>query len=291
MIAPWLLKNWIYLQNPVAPFFNRLFPNPYVTLAFEDTYRRMMAIYHLKSRWQIPMDVTTYGSISGLLGPVFLLSPLALLSSAPSRRAPTPAGRARLRRELLQQYRRPIPASAAAVRRTRDDACRERHTATRGGDGADPLRDLLARAGAALCAAAMRGGSPNSRGRKRCASNRKSPTWNRACTDYGVDRMIERNTPPGATVFTFTPIPGGLHVAPHPRGIPGGAEPDRGQDSVDRDPARIRAHLASALRLPAPETPRPPRGADRDGRRFLERPRTAHPRWRPRTARARRSGA
>src|ERR1035438_391589 len=79
-IAPWLLKNWIYLHNPVAPFFNRQFPNPYVMAGFEDIYRRMMAIYQLKSRWEIPMQVTTYGSLSGLLGPVFLLAPLGLLA-------------------------------------------------------------------------------------------------------------------------------------------------------------------------------------------------------------------
>jgi hypothetical protein len=39
-----------------------------------------MAWYSLTSRWQIPMQITTYGSLSGLLGPVFLLSPLALLA-------------------------------------------------------------------------------------------------------------------------------------------------------------------------------------------------------------------
>jgi hypothetical protein len=78
VIAPWLLKNWIYLHNPVAPFYNRLFPNPFVLVSFEDTYRRMLSMYELKTRWQIPMQVTTYGSLSGLLGPVFLLSPLGL---------------------------------------------------------------------------------------------------------------------------------------------------------------------------------------------------------------------
>jgi len=79
-MAPWLLKNWIYLHNPVAPFFNRQFPNPYVMTGFEDIYRKTMAMYHLKSRWEIPMQVTTYGSVSGLLGPVFLLAPLGLMA-------------------------------------------------------------------------------------------------------------------------------------------------------------------------------------------------------------------
>jgi hypothetical protein len=80
VIAPWLLKNWIYFQNPLAPFFNRQFPNPYIMASFEDTYRRMLAMYHLKSRWELPMQATVYGSLSGLLGPIFLLAPIGILA-------------------------------------------------------------------------------------------------------------------------------------------------------------------------------------------------------------------
>jgi hypothetical protein len=80
LVAPWMVKNWIWVANPFSPFLNGLFPNPYVTVAFEQEYRHHMALYELGSRWQIPMQVTTYGSLAGLLGPVFLLSPLALLA-------------------------------------------------------------------------------------------------------------------------------------------------------------------------------------------------------------------
>ena len=80
VMLPWLAKNWLWLQNPVAPFFNQYFPNPHVTVAFEKEYRQMMMVYELKSRWELPMAVTTTGALSGLLGPVFLLSPLALLA-------------------------------------------------------------------------------------------------------------------------------------------------------------------------------------------------------------------
>jgi hypothetical protein len=80
LVAPWMVKNWIWVGNPFSPFLNGLFPNPYVTVAFEQEYRHHMALYELATRWQIPMQVTTYGSLSGLLGPVFLLSPIALLA-------------------------------------------------------------------------------------------------------------------------------------------------------------------------------------------------------------------
>jgi len=80
LVAPWMLKNWIWVGNPLAPFFNHYFPNPHVTEIFEIGYVRQFWLYSLASRWQIPMDVTVYGKLGGLLGPVFLLSPLALLA-------------------------------------------------------------------------------------------------------------------------------------------------------------------------------------------------------------------
>jgi len=80
LVLPWMLKNWIWVGNPLAPFFNRYFPNPYVTEVFESGYLRELAHYDLSSRWQIPLQVTVFGRLGGLLGPVFLLSPLALLA-------------------------------------------------------------------------------------------------------------------------------------------------------------------------------------------------------------------
>lgn len=80
MILPWLVKNWMWIGNPLAPFFNHWFPNPYVTAAFEAGYKQDMAMYDLSSRWQIPMQVTVHGGLGGLLGPVFLLAPIALLA-------------------------------------------------------------------------------------------------------------------------------------------------------------------------------------------------------------------
>ena len=80
-IAPWLLKNWIWVDNPFSPFANRLFPNPYVHIAFEEDYRRMEQTYGLTNRWEIPLQVTVKGDVlAGFFGPLFLLTPLALLT-------------------------------------------------------------------------------------------------------------------------------------------------------------------------------------------------------------------
>jgi hypothetical protein len=81
VMIPWLLKNWILVENPVAPFFNRLFPNPYMHIGFEDIYRAQMRHYHIGKYSRIPWEAAVRGgALQGLIGPVFLLAPLALLS-------------------------------------------------------------------------------------------------------------------------------------------------------------------------------------------------------------------
>jgi hypothetical protein len=80
-ILPWMAKSWIEVANPFSPFANRIFPNPYVHISFEDTYRKFMRIYALTSFWQIPWQVTVRGDLTtGLIGPLFLLTPLGLLA-------------------------------------------------------------------------------------------------------------------------------------------------------------------------------------------------------------------
>ena len=82
LVLPTLVKNSIVVHNPVSPFFNRLFPNPNVHVAFEDQYREQMRTYNaIQSAWEIPWQLTVSGQkLQGLVGPVFLLAPLALLA-------------------------------------------------------------------------------------------------------------------------------------------------------------------------------------------------------------------
>ena len=80
MAAPWLMKNWMWLDNPLSPFLNRVFPNHFTHVAFEDFYRRYFRSYDLKSLKPLFWMVTVKGQLGGQLGPAFLLAPLALLS-------------------------------------------------------------------------------------------------------------------------------------------------------------------------------------------------------------------
>jgi hypothetical protein len=81
--APWILRNWIWLGNPAAPFLNRWFPNPYYHPGMEEIYREGLRHYEgISHLWQIPLNLTIHGggNVGGLVGPVFLLAPLALLA-------------------------------------------------------------------------------------------------------------------------------------------------------------------------------------------------------------------
>jgi hypothetical protein len=83
LIAPWLVKNAIEVHNPLSPFANRIFPNPYVHISFEEGYRHSMAHLNNVTLSEIPVEVTLKGArIQGLIGPVFLLAPIALFALA-----------------------------------------------------------------------------------------------------------------------------------------------------------------------------------------------------------------
>jgi hypothetical protein len=87
MVAPWLLKNWIVVQNPFSPFLNAFFPNPHFSISSEEGLRGLFrydsSLFRnagLKGWREIAWEVTVHGGIlAGIVGPLFLLSPLALL--------------------------------------------------------------------------------------------------------------------------------------------------------------------------------------------------------------------
>lgn len=82
MAVPWLVKNWIIVGNPMSPFLNKYFPNPNIRISFEQEYVERMRHYgDPKSYWDVPLDLTIHGAmLSGMLGPLFLLTPLCLLA-------------------------------------------------------------------------------------------------------------------------------------------------------------------------------------------------------------------
>lgn len=82
MAVPWMVKNWIIVGNPLSPFANRFFPNPNVRISFEKEYFELMSRYGDIKDWkQIALEATARGEkLAGMLGAVFILTPLALLA-------------------------------------------------------------------------------------------------------------------------------------------------------------------------------------------------------------------
>jgi hypothetical protein len=77
----------------VAPFANRYFQNPNIHVSFERYWTASLRTYGLKNLWMLPLEVTLRGTqTEGLIGPVFLAAPLALLAlwSRNGRRLLTP---------------------------------------------------------------------------------------------------------------------------------------------------------------------------------------------------------
>ena len=79
MAGPWMVRNWIWYQNPVAPFANSIFRNPYIHVIFEQDYSQYLRHYGMPNLRMLPLDLTVRGEfVSGIIGPAFLLLPIAL---------------------------------------------------------------------------------------------------------------------------------------------------------------------------------------------------------------------
>jgi hypothetical protein len=78
-LAPWVLRNWIETGNPFAPFFNRWFPNRYFLVSSEQRLSTQIRSYGV-SFWQRFPELLVGYRLHGILGPMFVLAPLALLA-------------------------------------------------------------------------------------------------------------------------------------------------------------------------------------------------------------------
>src|SRR5262249_49932001 len=80
-IAPWMLKNWIVLHDPIAPFGGTIFRNPYFHILSMQQYAAYFRRYELPNLWALPLEVTVRGPATNrLIVPLFIAAPLALLA-------------------------------------------------------------------------------------------------------------------------------------------------------------------------------------------------------------------
>jgi hypothetical protein len=209
MVLPWIFKNWLWVQNPVSPFFNHIFPNPYVTTSFETGFRQDMALYDLPSRWMIPWAVTTSGRLAGVLGPVFLLAPIALFSLRRQEGrqlllAAVVFGATYFSNIGARFLIAPLPFVALAMMLALGNGAFGRTAA---------LALALVHAAISWPPVVRKYAAPGVWALKKIpfrAALRLDPPedYLRAHLAYfGVGQMIDRSTPPGSTVFSYQAIP------------------------------------------------------------------------------------
>ena len=85
-VAPWLIRNWVQFGNPVMPFLNAWFPNPYFLPASEAGWIANLRQFNGAKidstyAWEIALRGVTP---MGFVGPVLLLAPLILASPGSS---------------------------------------------------------------------------------------------------------------------------------------------------------------------------------------------------------------
>jgi len=80
MLAPWMLRDAILAGNPLAPLFNRWFPNPYFHAFTEQELARNLSSYAGVRLLEAPWQLAVGGKLQGIFGPLLLALPLGLLA-------------------------------------------------------------------------------------------------------------------------------------------------------------------------------------------------------------------
>lgn len=81
VIAPWMVRSAVATGNPVFPFFNRVFENPYFHVSEERDLLAWLRDYRGVALESTPLELTVRGHrLQGLTGPWLLLAPFGLLA-------------------------------------------------------------------------------------------------------------------------------------------------------------------------------------------------------------------
>jgi hypothetical protein len=81
MMLPWMVKDWIYLGDPIAPLGASIFRNPNVHVSTLREWSEDERKYDLPDKRKLPLELTVRGGhLQGVVGPVFLAAPIALFA-------------------------------------------------------------------------------------------------------------------------------------------------------------------------------------------------------------------
>ena len=241
MIAPWMLKNWIIVQNPIAPFGNAIFRNPYFHPIYETGTRDALADYGVADKRALPLEVTIRGQkTQGLLGITFLLAPIALLALRFREGRRLLAAGAAAGPALLRQHRDPLPDSAAAVCLP-GDGSGDRAAPPSAGRADDLSTPSFPGRPKSIATEAGTPGSWTIPVHAGAAAGPAGPVLREKSQEYGAARLVEATVPEGERILGTSGVPYAYCNRDLLVSYQGSAQPD---------PARLAAHRLDA-RLPA----------------------------------------
>lgn len=81
-VMPWMVKNWVWVENPFSPFLNGWFPNPNIHVSSQKNYAVFLGFASaIDSVKQLPLLWSLRGtSVQGVFGPWLLLTPMVALA-------------------------------------------------------------------------------------------------------------------------------------------------------------------------------------------------------------------
>ena len=80
-ILPWMGRSLVLSGNPFAPFLNAWFPRDGIPVSTEATLNNFFGMFSPNFLWKTAyLDYTIWGGHQGMLGPAFLLLPVALFA-------------------------------------------------------------------------------------------------------------------------------------------------------------------------------------------------------------------
>ena len=80
IVVPWMVKDIVQFHDPIFPAGNHLFPNPFLYPMTEDQLHAVLKHLGNIPYSGLPFEMLVGGRVAGIIGPVFALAPLALLS-------------------------------------------------------------------------------------------------------------------------------------------------------------------------------------------------------------------
>ena len=202
-IAPWMIRSAVLTRNPLAPLMNSVFHNPWFHVGTETDLSKGLASLHQLLPTQVPWELAFGDHLTGIFGPLLFVLPLGILAVR------KPAARVCLLAAVILAIpwfsntgaRFLMPALVVAALMLGMALPRRFALAAIALQAVMCIPPLL---DAWLPTYQFRLHELPWKGALRIESDDQYLT--RHVREYGIARMVEKNTPPGSRTYSLIPV-------------------------------------------------------------------------------------